>query len=70
MIRPLAAAAVLHGIPRLLIEDDAEEEDKGTLVFGRQRRAEGQESDRNQPVRLISEGTGGLTCTQLNPANR
>ena len=31
MVRALAAAAVFHGVPRLLIEDNAEEEDKGTL---------------------------------------
>lgn len=34
MIRALAAAAVLHGIPRFLIEDNAEEENKGTLGVG------------------------------------
>lgn len=31
MIRPLAAAAVFHGVPCFLIEDDTEEENKGTL---------------------------------------
>lgn len=31
MVGSLAAAAVFHGIPCFLIEDDAEEENKGTL---------------------------------------
>ena len=41
MIRALAAAAVFHGGSRLLIEDDAEEEDKGTLEVGQQEKRRG-----------------------------
>lgn len=38
MIRALSAAAVLHGFPRLLIEDDAEKENKRTLELQKTRR--------------------------------
>lgn len=72
MVRALAAAAVFHGVPRLLIEDDAEEEDKGTLGVGKKVK-KGRESGKpteSKPVRLIWEGSHGLTCRQLNPANR
>lgn len=31
VIRAFAAAAVAHGVPRLLVEHNAEEEDEGTL---------------------------------------
>lgn len=37
MIWVLAAAAVFHGIPRILIEDNAEEENKRTLEDRRRR---------------------------------
>lgn len=39
MIRTLSAAAVLHRVPRLLIEDDAEKENKRTLELQKIRRA-------------------------------
>lgn len=65
MVRALAAAAVFHGIPRLLVEDDAEEEHKGTLGVGEQTKTVS-----NEPVELIPEGSEQLTCRQLNPANR
>lgn len=39
MVRALAAAAVLHGAPRLLVENNSEEEDKRTLEeVGQQKR--------------------------------
>lgn len=69
MIRTLAAAAVFHGIPRFLIEHDAEEENKGTLVLdNRRERMSGQKT--RVFSQTVSETEGGLTCTQLNPANR
>lgn len=40
VIGSLAAAAVLHGLPRLLIEHDAEEEDEGALRRRRGPRSE------------------------------
>lgn len=40
VIGPLAAAAVLHGVPRLLIEHDTEEEDEGALRKSRGPRSE------------------------------
>lgn len=46
MVRALAAAAVFHGVPRLFIEDNAEEEDKGTLGVGE--KAKGRESGQPQ----------------------
>ena len=36
MIGALAAAAVFHGVPRLLVEHDAEEKDEGTLGWRRE----------------------------------
>lgn len=55
----LAAAAVFHGIPGLLVEDDAEEEDKGTLEGGqkRKRRVLGkQKNKKSKPDRSILWG--------------
>ena len=54
VIRTLAATAVLHGIPRFLIEDNAEEENKGTLDD--RGREEGEKNHRNQPVNEILQG--------------
>lgn len=69
MIRTLAAAAVFHGIPRFLIEHNAEEENEGTLGFdNRRKRMSGQIT--RVFSQTVSERKGGLTCTQLNPANR
>lgn len=52
MIRPLAAAAVFHGIPRFLIEDDAEEENKGTLEVDNRREKVVRTKD-NKPFKLF-----------------
>lgn len=69
MIRTLAAAAVFHGVPRFLIEHNAEEENEGTLGFdNRRERMSGLKT--RVLFQTISEKKGGLTCTQLNPANR
>lgn len=47
MIRALATAAVFHGVPRFLIEDDAEEENKGTLGLDDRK---GSEKKRQKPT--------------------
>lgn len=65
MIRPLAAAAELHGVPRLLVEDDPEEEDEGALKR-ETRWAGGVSAAAEEAAELKSS----LTCTQLKPANR
>lgn len=69
MVRALAAAAVFHGVPRLLIEDNAEEEDKGTLE-GWTADGERERSGKWQGSNRRADGSEGLTCTQLKPANR
>lgn len=72
VVWPLAAAAVFHGIPGLLVEDDAEEEDKGTLEGGQKREGKGLEKTKKiaNLTDLFYRGSEGLTCRQLNPANR
>lgn len=70
MVRAPAAAAVLHGAPRLLVEDNPEEEDKRTLEgWTEEKRSQEKEAQ----GRAGSGGGGGgaeLTCRQLKPANR
>lgn len=59
VVRTLAAAAVFHGIPGLLVEDDAEEEDKGTLEGGQKRRRRvlgKQKNTKSKPDRSILQG--------------
>lgn len=57
VVWPLAAAAVFHGIPGLLVEDNAEEEDKGTLEGGQKREGKGLGKQKNsKPDRSILQG--------------
>lgn len=57
VVWPLAATAVFHGIPGLLVEDDAEEEDKGTLWGGQKREGKGLGKPKNsKPDRSILQG--------------
>lgn len=55
VLRTLAAAAVLHGVAGLLVEDDAEEEDEGALEGGEQVGEGGQQDKKpgNPPSKLL-----------------
>lgn len=66
MIRALAAAAVFHGIPRLLIEDNAEEENKRTLRLGERRRTRIREEIQKSTIQSVSRGWGGNCVDHLN----
>lgn len=65
-------AAVLHGIPCVSIEHDAEEEDEGTLDDDRGN-VEGHNNTTTASIinaHIIWSELRGRTCTQLKPANR
>ena len=70
VIWALAAAAVAHGFPGILVEDDAEEEDEGTLDG----QTKGRGSQRNQwskvPIESEKSEKKVFTWRQLNPANK
>lgn len=68
MVRALAAAAVLHGAPGLLIEDNSKEEDQRSLggwMEGEKKRSQDEEGSGVAPG-----GGAELTWRQLKPANR
>lgn len=68
MVRALAAAAVLHGAPRLLIENNSEEEDKRTLEgWTAEEKKRSQENEGSGQFRREAQS---FTCRQLKPANR
>ena len=57
MIGPFAAAAVLHGIPGLLVEDYAEEENERTLG---ERKQHGQSGTRHKSAAVDALGARAL----------